>query len=257
MPNWCQNVAYISHEDNDKIDYIVEELGKKEPQLFNSLYPRPAEHEEDWYGWNTSNWGTKWDASVYDHHMEEDGRLYISFDTAWGPPIGFYEFLYESGYDLEAFYNEEGMAFAGHFIDGEDNNYNYGDMSADEIEEQLPTKLDEMFNIAQYKRDWEDENEEDSDDEEDEEPEYEMTEWFEVKTKPVHIGLYDIQYDKPNAWPFPSRLTWTGEKWLNDQGEERKDVGKWRGITEWQHQMIVEMENLKKEFDQLVVTENC
>jgi hypothetical protein len=90
MPNWCQNVAYISHEDNDKIDYIVEELGKKEPQLFNSLYPRPAEHEEDWYGWNTSNWGTKWDASVYDHHMEEDGRLYISFDTAWGPPIGFY-----------------------------------------------------------------------------------------------------------------------------------------------------------------------
>jgi hypothetical protein len=130
-------------------------------------------------------------------------------------------------------------------------------MSADEIEEQLPTKLDEMFNIAQYKRDWEDENEEDSDDEEDEEPEYEMTEWFEVKTKPVHIGLYDIQYDKPNAWPFPSRLTWTGEKWLNDQGEERKDVGKWRGITEWQHQMIVEMENLKKEFDQLVVTEDC
>jgi hypothetical protein len=254
MPNWCQNVAYINHEDKDKIDYIVEELGKKEPQLFNSLCPRPAEHEEDWYGWNTSNWGTKWDASVYDHHTDADGQLYISFDTAWGPPIGFYEFLYQNGYDVEAFYNEEGMAFAGWFIDGEDNNYNYADMSADEIEDELPSRLDEMFNIAQYRRDWEDEQE-DEDDEPDE-PEYEMTEWFDVKTKPTHIGLYEIQYDKPNAWPFPSRLTWTGEKWLNDQGEERKDVGKWRGITQAEHESFLKLEELKKELDALIIEEN-
>jgi hypothetical protein len=83
-----------------------------------------------------------------------------------------------------------------------------------------------------------------------------MTEWFDVKTKPVHTGLYDIQYDKPNAWPFPSRLTWTGEKWSNDQGEERKDVGKWRGITQAEHESFLKLEELKKELDALIVEAN-
>jgi hypothetical protein len=51
------------------------------------------------------------------------------------------------------------MAFAGWYIDGEDNYYEYGNMTADEIEEQLPTNLDEMFSISQYCRDWEAEQE--------------------------------------------------------------------------------------------------
>jgi hypothetical protein len=143
------------------------------------------------------------------------------------------------------------MAFAGWFIDGEDNNYNYADMSADEIEEELPSRLDEMFNISQYRRDWEDEQEDE--DEEPDEPEYEMTEWFDVDTKPVHVGEYEVQYKEANSWPFPTRLTWTGKKWINGLDEERKDVGQWRGLTESQHQLVVELENLKKEFEELTV----
>jgi len=159
MPNWCQNVAYIKHEDKAEIDKIITELEKKDKaQLFNSLIPNPS---GEWdYNWSVQNWGCKWDASVYDYSFDEEANhLYISFDTAWGPPIVFYEKLGEMGFEVEAFYREEGMAFAGWYIDGEDNYYEYGNMTADEIEEQLPTNLDEMFSISQYQRDCEEDEE--------------------------------------------------------------------------------------------------
>jgi len=158
MPNWCQNVVYIGNEDKSKLDSIVTELDKGDKaQLFNTILPNPS---GEWdYNWSVENWGCKWDASVYEYSINDVGALYISFDTAWGPPIALYDFLYQNGYDVEAFYREEGMAFAGWYIDGEDNYYEYGNMTADEIEEQLPSELDEMFSISQYCRDWEAEQE--------------------------------------------------------------------------------------------------
>jgi len=158
MPNWCQNVVYIQHDDLNELDKIVKELDKKEEaKLFNSLVPNPS---GEWdYNWSVENWGTKWDASVYSYEME-DGRLTINFDTAWGPPIVFYDKLGELGFEVEALYREEGMAFAGKYIDGADDYYEYGSLSADEIEEQLPSDLDEMFSISQYQRDYEAEQEE-------------------------------------------------------------------------------------------------
>jgi hypothetical protein len=153
MPNWCQNVAYIKHEDKAELNKIVAELDKKgEAKLFNSLVPNPS---DEWdYDWSIENWGTKWEASVYEYNMEEE-HLYISFDTAWGPPIAFFEKLGQMGYHVEAFYREEGMAFAGWYYDGDDSYYEYGNMSADEIVEYLPEQLDEMFSISQYQRDCE------------------------------------------------------------------------------------------------------
>ena len=159
MPNWCQNVAYIKHEDKTEIDKIIAELDKKdEAQLFNSLVPNPS---GEWnYDWSVSNWGCKWDASVYEYWYEEEAEhLYISFDTAWGPPTVFYDKLGELGFEVRAFYREEGMAFAGIYDNGDDDYYEYGGMSADEIEEQLPTELDEMFSISQYQRDCEQDEE--------------------------------------------------------------------------------------------------
>ena len=53
MPNWCQNIANITHEDLEKLDAIVEELKKEEPELFNSLVPNPA---GEWqYDWSVAN----------------------------------------------------------------------------------------------------------------------------------------------------------------------------------------------------------
>jgi len=155
MPNWCQNVAYIKHEDKAELDKIIAELDKKdEAQFFNSLVPNP---NGEWqYDWSVSNWGCKWDASVYEYWYEEEAdHLYISFDTAWGPPTVFYDKLGEMGFEVRAFYREEGMGFAGLYDNGDDDYYEYGGMSADEIEEQLPTELDEMFSISQYQRDCE------------------------------------------------------------------------------------------------------
>ena len=261
MPNWCQNVATIVHEDKEKIDVIENILNKDNENadnsgLFQTLRPRPADQDSSWYDWNINNWGTKWEASVYDFDRIDDYTIKINFDTAWGPCTTLYEYLESEGYNIEGFYNEEGMAFAGCFRDGFDDYYDYSNMNSVEVQDEIPSDIDDMFCISELMQEREIEEEDVwNDDEEDEEPEYEMTEWFDVKTKPVHIGLYDIQYDKPNAWPFPSRLKWTGEKWITDNGEERFDVGMWRGITEWQHQMIVEMENLKEEFDRLSTEE--
>jgi hypothetical protein len=157
MPNWCQNVAYIKHEDKAELDKIVAELDKKgEAKLFESLVPNPS---GEWsYDWSVENWGTKWEASVYEYSLEDE-HLYISFDTAWGPPIEFYNKILQLGYEVKAFYREEGMCFAGVYEDGDDDYYEYANMSADEIEEQLPSELDEMFSISQYQRDYEEEQE--------------------------------------------------------------------------------------------------
>ena len=262
MPNWCSNVVTINHGDKEKIDAIEAELKKEERDdigLFQMLRPRPPEFDEgeSWYGWNVENWGTKWEASIYDFERIDDYNIKINFDTAWSPPTALYNFLFEEGYDTTAYYDECGMAFCGKYEFGSDDFYDYSNMDSAQIQDEIPSDIDEMFSISEQMQDREVEEEfEDEDDEDEvEEPEYEMTDWFDVKTKPVHLGAYEVQYKEANSWPFPTRLEWTGKKWMNGLGEERKDVGQWRGLTENQYQMIVELEKLKEEFDKLMVEE--
>jgi hypothetical protein len=252
-------VATINHEDKEKIDAIENELNKEKDDvaLFQMLRPRPADQEENWYSWNCENWGTKWDASVYDFDRVDDNTIKINFDTAWGPCVALYENLDSEGYEVDAFYHEEGMAFCGRYAYGADDHYEYSDMDSAAVQYEIPSEIDEMFNISEMmqERESEDDHEDWQEDEDDEpdEPEYEMTEWFDADIKPVHLGTYDIQYKEANSWPFPSRLEWTGEKWINGQGEERDDVGKWRGITEAEYLMTTGLENLKEEFEKLTV----
>lgn len=60
------------------------------------------------------------------------------------------------------------------------------------------------------------------------------TEWFPVKIKPVHAGVYECQFKKPPAWPWPpvEQLTWNGKSWLNDDGDSVKGIKEWRGLKE-------------------------
>lgn len=178
MPNWCYNSATFSHNDKSKIDALEEQL-KNNGDLFNSLRPMPEELREttspnsneeqvktltekygagDWYSWAVNNWGTKWDASIGNWERDEDS-IYVNFDTAWAPPIELYNYLTEQGWDINANYNEPGMCFAGIYSDGEDDYYEYSDMTADEVAECLPTELDEAYGISECIRDWEDEDE--------------------------------------------------------------------------------------------------
>ena len=174
---------------------------KDDAEFFNSLVPNPSGKWE--YDWSVENWGTKWDASIYDYSFEKDeNRLRLNFDTAWSPPITFYEKLCAMGFEVLAYYREEGMAFAGIFDNGSDDFYEYGNLSADEIEEELPQELNEMYGISDYQREWEEENQEDDE---------ELGEYTQEDIEQV-LDELKKEYDKLTAeeevsptasWPFP------------------------------------------------------
>ena len=70
-------------------------------QPFNILRPRPADEEDNWYEWNSTHWGTKWDLRLY--RFEIEGReITLEGNTAWGPPIYLLEYLHEIGFEIYA-----------------------------------------------------------------------------------------------------------------------------------------------------------
>ena len=166
MPNWCSNEVKISF--NPENESQLREALENDKDLFYQFVPRPAEYDEGekWYWWNVENWGTKWDTKPYDVEWEDDS---VSFrlETAWGPPIAFYEKMDDLGYSVEAWYLEEGMAFCGHYSDVYDDHCEYGGMSADDIENEIPW-AEEIFGLASRIRD----DEEWLDEEDEEENEY-------------------------------------------------------------------------------------
>ena len=67
-------------------DYIKQPDHSKSPLDFSG---------NNWYDWNVTNWGTKWDVAVHDNDkypetelMEENTTsLAYRFNTAWSPPL--------------------------------------------------------------------------------------------------------------------------------------------------------------------------
>ncbi len=188
MPNWCNNFVEVSHEDPAKIRALADALNRGE--FCSHVIPTPreltetiagsvgedkrAEHEAqmqsnlekfghtDWYSFQTSRWGTKWDCGGDSQaDVSDDGKMMTaSFDSAWSPPIGVYEELYDQGYTVRAYYYESGMCYAGIWEDGIDDCYqDWGDSQG--AKDTLPQELDEMFCISESQADWEAENKED------------------------------------------------------------------------------------------------
>ena len=191
MPNWCNNYVELQHEDATMISRAAAALGRGE--LLNEFIPVPADlkidagnvgekgspeqvaHElkveqniakygySDWYAFCVNEWGTKWDLGGENTSatVDESGKsLKVSFDSAWSPPIGAYQKLEELGFTVNAYYYEPGMGFAGTYSDGFDNEYNFSDMTSEEVADTIPGDLDEMFNISADMAEWEEENEE-------------------------------------------------------------------------------------------------
>ena len=140
MPNWCLNNVTIAHEDPAKLTELVDAY--KRGELMEHYMPTPKDPEdptkllgegkpitfdgsEDWYSWRCNNWGTKWDVGGEDAFYSDNPEgLVLSFDSAWAPPIMFYEFMKRKhGFDIRASYWEPGVAFCGEWIDGMDNYY--------------------------------------------------------------------------------------------------------------------------------------
>ena len=189
MPNWCNNTLTLEHDDPAMIVRAKAAFARGEflhefipvplclTETMAGLHSDPekqaalvksqqdnlnAYNYKTWYDFCVSEWGTKWDVGGDGGADDIPGGLMLSFDSAWAPPTKAYEQLVEQGFEIQAMYYEPGMAFCGIWEDGSDDYYEYGGMSADEIEAELPAELDEAFGISQAVSEWEQEQEEEN-----------------------------------------------------------------------------------------------
>ena len=82
---------YVKQPDHSSIDM-------KDPDWFIKSI-EPAKTQKDWYSWNNSNWGTKWDVAVRDDDQwpdtelleykseGHDNWLVYKYNTAWSPAV--------------------------------------------------------------------------------------------------------------------------------------------------------------------------
>jgi hypothetical protein len=79
-----------------------------------------ASEQDNWYDWNISNWGTKWDAG--DQLFEaSDTELVYYFNTAWSPPLGVMNAFIKNYPQLEfTFTYEEEQGWGGVITRGSD-----------------------------------------------------------------------------------------------------------------------------------------
>jgi len=133
MPNWCMNNLTISHDDKAMVQKFADAYNSGE--VCNSFIPKPENLNDDafaidgWYVWCVNNWGTKWDFGKDEYEdpaKVENGEVSISFNTAWSPPIPFYDYLTGLGYKVRASYFEPGCTFCGIYNDGNDHYVDYG-----------------------------------------------------------------------------------------------------------------------------------
>lgn len=149
MPNWCDNSVRLTHSDKSKVDALEAVLQSEERGVFSHLRPMP-EGTDDWYMWNVNHWGTKWEMSVIDWERQDDNTIWISFESAWSPPIAMYDYLHEFGdWEVEGLYHEPGCAFCGIWKDGEDDFYEYNFRDLESLEA-LPGDLQDFTGLIDY-----------------------------------------------------------------------------------------------------------
>ena len=119
MPNWCSNQATI-HGTKEQ---ILELAGAYERGAVIQNYLPVPEDVEDKIEYCRNHWGTKWDFGKTEYTPDEEcdwqvdemgyGVIHLRFDTAWSPPIGWYEALHKLDMTVEAYYYEPLMQFYG------------------------------------------------------------------------------------------------------------------------------------------------
>ena len=186
MPNWCNNVLELTHEDPAMLERADRAL--REGKFLEEFIPVPkslhivagsvgtkddpkqialeaqeqanleAHGYKTWYDFCVNEWGTKWDVGGDGIEPAIEGNtLTASFDSAWAPPCVAYEKLLDLGFEVRAYYYEGGMNFAGIWDNGDDDFYELPG-NAEEVREELPTVLDEMFCISENMEMWAEEN---------------------------------------------------------------------------------------------------
>lgn len=136
MPNWVYNNVTISGEVAE-VSKLITDMAVSVPDgdgnftethfsFWNVVCPTEEEMDtywsKDWYDWNCSNWGCKWDANEVEIQRNVDGSVYYSFDTAWSYPHGIYEKLAEKYPTLNfewSYEEEQGWGGTMSYQDGE------------------------------------------------------------------------------------------------------------------------------------------
>ena len=179
MPNWCSNQATI-HGTKDQ---ILELVGAYERGgVIEHYLPTPRDPDDpmkllgedktfgtmdnnspetSWYYWRLANWGTKWDFGKTQYTADEEcdwqvdeegyGLVHLRFETAWSPPIGWYEALNALDMTVEAYYFEPGCAFCGQWSNPVEG------IIDEEIDidkpEHIPYTIQQVFNTEEFYED--------------------------------------------------------------------------------------------------------
>lgn len=198
MPNWCANKVTFKHALPKELHKIARAWNNG--KLISTFLPCPHELKEtvsgcagpkgspaqvelelkeqrnletygakNWYDWQVAHWGTKWDVG---REREQDRinlpaepkQLTLRFDSAWSPPIEFYDHLrFKCGFLVEAMFYEPGVGFWGIYDNGVQITKHLPTTQA-ELDE-IPKELVEEFGLADCLRN----NDMDDDDDEQEE----------------------------------------------------------------------------------------
>ena len=107
FPNYAKSLL----QQSTRVLPVVKDKGFGEGLYFEST----DVCDDRWYNWRVANWGTKWDC--YDLSIDQDEQeLNLEFNTAWSPPEEICYALkrkFEDA-DIQWFYDEPGMEFAGY-----------------------------------------------------------------------------------------------------------------------------------------------
>lgn len=184
MPNWCSNYVIFKNTNELLMQQLVDAYNSGDlmqnfrpcPQeLKDTVAGSPAGEEEraenerkkvrnlqqygheTWYDWQVANWGTKWDVGKEEYEPEAKikrkkgvASVELSFNSAWSPPVAFYEYLRtEHGFDIEAYYFEPGVGFCGVIKNDNDQYFDIEEFTPEWLTKNLPAKLLKVFNMIE------------------------------------------------------------------------------------------------------------
>lgn len=184
MPNWCYNIATLSHKDPAQIKRVVDAFDRD--SLFAEFVPVPealmdtrttshggsdaaekdalrADNREQygyasWYDFRIAKWGTKWDVGAGDGVCDQQNNKTVTlhFDSAWSPPVEWYEKMHRDfGFSITAYYNEPGLVFCGKWENGEDESYEYDECTSENVKDLIGEEIDNVLCISDAMAEWE------------------------------------------------------------------------------------------------------
>lgn len=113
MPNWVYNDIEISGKAEDVTAFLTKaaqvnawNAGNRSNDFSFTNFVAPGEdvdYDRDWYDWNVSHWGVKWDVgNSADVQVSPSGDFAtVTFETAWSIPVQAFEAMATQHPELE------------------------------------------------------------------------------------------------------------------------------------------------------------